>query len=161
MKTIQVKSGNLTNSRRAFLEKSGSVLAMSVFGLSFFTSCSDEEDATPQAPPTGGGSGITVAGNTITIDLNQQTGLANNGGWLLIIEAQTLVVNVGGSYSALTSVCTHSACDRNWSYSGNRFTCSCHGSQFDTEGNVLQGPANRPLERFDTSISNDILTITK
>ena len=135
---------------------------MSLFGLSFFTSCADEDGQNPQ-PPTnpGADTGISVSGNTITIDLSKQTNLSRSGGWILIAEARTLVVNTGAGYSALTSVCTHSGCDRNWTFSSNRFTCTCHNSQFDTNGNVLQGPANTPLEKFDVSESNGFLTITK
>ena len=167
MKKIETKSGNLSSSRREFLEKSGSIAVMSIFGLGFFTACSSSEDMDPQQPPqnpptSGGGSnGITISGNTVRIDLDVQTGLKTAGGWLLVVDAQTLIVNVGGSYSAMTSVCTHSGCDRNWTFESNKFTCTCHGSEFDTNGNVLKGPANQALRSFSTSINNNILTITK
>ena len=161
--TIKNKSGQLTESRRRFLEKAGTSAALAMFGAAFFTSCSEDEDNTPTPPPNGGGTGngITVAGNTVTIDLGIQNSLTNDGSWLLIIEAQTLVARVGGSFIALTSVCTHSACDRDWSYSNEEFTCTCHNSKFDTSGNVLQGPALLPLTEFATSVAGNTLTITK
>ncbi|MDW8287320.1 MAG: Rieske (2Fe-2S) protein, partial [Flammeovirgaceae bacterium] len=92
--------------------------------------------------------------------LNKQTALKNTGGWLLIPQAQTLVVN-DGSIKALTSVCTHTGCDRNWTYSNNALTCTCHGSRFSTTGAVLQGPATQPLRQFAVSVSNNMVTITK
>ncbi len=160
--TTKNKSGQLTDSRRKFIEKAGASAVLAMFGASFFTSCSESEPDAPAPPPGGGaGNGITVAGNTVRIDLGIQSGLNGNGAWLLIVEAQTLVANVGGGFIALTSVCTHSACDRNWTYSSEEFTCACHNSKFDTAGNVLQGPANQPLTPFSTSVSGDILTISK
>lgn len=164
MEKIKSKTGNLSQSRREFVERAGMTAVMSAFGLAFFTSCSDSEDqnpGTPPTPPPSSTNGITISGKTIRIDLASQTGLAASGGWLLIIEAKTLVVNVGGSYSAMTSVCTHSACDRNWTFTNSRFTCTCHGSQFDTSGNVLQGPASQPLESYATSVNGTALTVTK
>lgn len=164
MNQIKSKTGQLTNSRRDFIERVGMTAVMSTFGLSFFTACSETEEPnqpTNQTPPPTSTNGLTVSGNTIRIDLNLQTALAATGGWLLVIDAQTLVVNVGGSYRALTSVCTHSACDRNWTFTNNKFTCTCHGSEFDTSGTVLQGPANQPLRSFSTSVSGSILTVTK
>ncbi|WP_339865323.1 Rieske (2Fe-2S) protein [uncultured Algoriphagus sp.] len=168
MEQIKSKTGTLSQSRRTFIERAGMTAVMSTFGLTFFTGCSDSEDQNPQSsPPTstpGMGadtSGIVVSGNTVKIDLTAQTGLAATGGWLLIISAKTLVVNVGGSYMAMTSVCTHSACDRNWTFTNSRFTCTCHGSQFDTSGNVLQGPATQSLQSYATALSGNSLTITK
>ena len=164
MEQINSKAGTLSQSRRDFIERAGMTAVMSAFGLGFFTSCSDSEDQNPSNPtptPPGGTSGISVSGSIISIDLTSQTGLAQAGGWLLITNAKTLVVNVGGSYMAMTSVCTHSACDRNWTFSNSRFTCTCHGSQFDTSGNVLQGPATLPLKSYSTELKGTSLTITK
>ena len=39
------------------------------------------------------------------------------------------------------------------------FGCPCHGSQFDTEGNRIAGPAPRALDRYDFSIRNGRLTL--
>jgi len=165
MEQIKSKTGKLPNSRREFIERAGMTAVMSTFGLSFFTACSESEDpAQPTIPtttPPTSSNGITIGGNTIQIELTTQTALAVNGAWLLIIQAQTLVVNVAGAYMAMTSVCTHSGCDRNWTFSNSKFVCTCHGSEFDTSGNVLQGPANQPLKSYTTRLSGTVLTVTK
>lgn len=159
------KTGSLTESRRKFLEKSGATLVLATFGAAFFTSCSSTEDADPTTPPLtppgNASNGITISGNTIAINLSIQTALNTSGNWLLIQNAQTLVANVNGAFIALTSVCTHSGCDRNWTFGNNRFTCTCHGSIFDPSGNVLQGPANQPLAKFNTQVSGTTLTVNK
>ncbi|MHA7131393.1 QcrA and Rieske domain-containing protein [Algoriphagus namhaensis] len=156
----KLKSGQLTESRRKFIEKAGSSAVLAMFGAAFFTSCSSDEDPQP-TPPPGSDNGISVSGNTIRIDLSKQTNLSRDGAWLLVPEAQALIANVGGSYISLTSVCTHSACDRNWTFSNQEFTCTCHNSKFSTSGAVIQGPANQPLTPFSTSVSGGFLTITK
>lgn len=159
----RIKSGTLTDSRRKFLEKAGASVVLATLGAAFFTSCSSTEDTDPTVvvPPGNSGSGITIAGSTISINLAIQTALNTSGNWLLIEAAKTLVANVGGSFIALTSVCTHSGCDRNWVFGANRFTCTCHGSVFDTTGRVLEGPANQPLTQFSTQVNATTLVITK
>jgi cytochrome b6-f complex iron-sulfur subunit len=159
-------SGTLSESRRKFIEKAGLSAVIGAFGVSFFTSCStsDEEDVNPTNTNTGGNSsanGITVSGSTVVVDLALQTRLATAGGWLLIGNANTLVANINGAYVALTSVCTHSNCADSWSFTNSRFTCTCHGSVFDSSGSVIQGPANSPLKQFATSLAANKLTITK
>lgn len=160
MKTLtENKAGQLSSARREFLRKTGATAVMSLFGVSFFTGCSgDDPSPNPPAP----GNGITVAGNTITVDLNIATALAAAGGWTLVVTAQTLIVNLGSdTFSALTSICTHEGCDRDWTFASNVFTCTCHGSRFNTSGAVLGGEATQPLRSYATSLNGNILTITK
>lgn len=159
---LTIKTGSLTDSRRKFLEKTGTSLVLATFGAAFFTSCSsDDADQGPTTPPGNSSSGITISGSTITINLSIQSALNSSGNWLLIENARTLVANVNGSFVALTSVCTHSGCDKNWTFGNSRFTCTCHGSVFDPSGRVLQGPATAPLTQFGTQVSGTTLTVTK
>ncbi|UJP64276.1 QcrA and Rieske domain-containing protein [Mongoliitalea daihaiensis] len=159
-KTSEIQTGTLPEARRAFLKKSGALAVMSMFGVGFFTGCSDDtEPGTPPATATPG-QGVQFENNVLTIDLSQVSGLANAGGWVLANQARVLVANVGGNqFSALTSVCTHSGCDRNWSFANSVFTCSCHNSRFNVDGSVINGPATRPLQSFPVSRDGNILTI--
>lgn len=161
--SLITKSGSLTESRRKFLERTGVSVVLATFGAAFFTSCSSTDDADPVAPnpPGNSGSGITISGNSIVINLSIQTALNTSGNWLLIENSKILVANVNGSFTALTSVCTHSGCDRNWTFTNNRYTCTCHGSVFDPSGRVLNGPATAPLTQFNTQLNGTTLTITR
>ncbi len=49
---------------------------------------------------------------------------------------------------ALYKVCTHLGCLYNWNSQEGKFICPCHGSQFDANGEYIQGPAPRSLDRF-------------
>lgn len=64
---------------------------------------------------------------------------------------------------AMTLVCTHAACDISQSGGSVSFGglhCGCHGSQYDRQGNVLQGPAPRPLDHLAvTQDASGALTI--
>lgn len=162
-KLLITKSGTLSESRRKFLEKTGTSIILATFGATFFTACSSTDDADPTSPnpPGDSSSGITFVGNTIVINLAIQTALSTSGNWLLIENARTLVANVNDSFVALTSVCTHSGCDRNWTFGNNRFTCTCHGSVFDPSGRVFNGPASQPLTQFSTQLNGMTLTVTR
>lgn len=58
-----------------------------------------------------------------------------------------------GSYLALSAECTHLKCTVE--LDGARIVCPCHGSTFDRTGDVLAGPAERPLDRYPTHLGED------
>lgn len=150
-------------SRRAFVKTACcSTLLLSLgLGLTACDSGGAGDDGEDQPPPPG--SGITINGNVVTLDLtgSQASRVATAGGFLLISSARTLVLNVdGNTIRAFTSVCTHQGCDVD-RFANNRFHCPCHGSQYDVNGNVVNGPAPSPLRAFAVERSGNIVTITK
>lgn len=63
-------------------------------------------------------------------------------------EKRLLVVKRGDQIYGLSQVCSHQACLLKPLYGENRLICPCHGSQFDTTGRVLRGPAQRDLRMY-------------
>lgn len=154
--------------RKDFLRTAGSVALFAYLGISF-TACSSPTDSDSNTPgpgpsPPPGSTGITINGNQVIVDLNNSSNerLRNSGGWLLITQAQVIAVNVDGTtIRAFSSVCTHEGCSTNWQFSGGIFECTCHGSRFNTSGQVVRGPALTNLPEYAVSRSGNTVTITK
>lgn len=53
-----------------------------------------------------------------------------------------------GSALALWWRCTHLGCTVPWREDEGRFHCPCHGSLYNRKGEVIGGPAPRPLDLF-------------
>ena len=62
--------------------------------------------------------------------------------------------NTDQGLMALYKVCTHLGCLYNWNTQENKFICPCHGSQFQGNGDYIQGPAPRSLDRFVVEITS-------
>lgn len=62
-----------------------------------------------------------------------------------------------GAYVALHARCTHKGCQP--APVARRMVCPCHGSEFALDGSVLEGPAERPLTRFDVSVAGQDLHV--
>lgn len=67
-------------------------------------------------------------------------------GALVLPERRCAVVRDGAAFLALDLTCTHLGCTVTATPQG--FACPCHGSRFDRDGRVVQGPAPRPLGRL-------------
>ncbi len=65
-----------------------------------------------------------------------------------------IIVNTGDKLKVLSSRCTHLGCKINHEYN-LQLLCPCHGSSFDLEGNVVKGPAVKPLQLYDYKLDKD------
>ncbi len=66
-------------------------------------------------------------------------------------EKKAYVIGTSGGVYALSAVCTHLGCIARYKSDEKVIACPCHGSRFDLEGNVVHGPAPRPLPWLDVT----------
>jgi menaquinol-cytochrome c reductase iron-sulfur subunit len=76
-------------------------------------------------------------------------------GWKISNQKDTAWVlrTAGGTLVAFSPLCTHLGCAYQWQSKAGQskdgaFVCPCHGSTFSRTGDVITGPANRPLDRY-------------
>lgn len=50
-----------------------------------------------------------------------------------------------GELHVVSAVCTHMQCLVKWNHAERSWDCPCHGSRFDVDGAVIEGPALSPL----------------
>lgn len=143
--------------RRKFIGDLGSpVLAVCAVCLG---ACSKGGNSPSNGNP-GGGGGVNFA-----VNLNSQ--LPNVGDSLVqsgVIVARVAAGNAVSSFAAVQVACTHQGAPINYSSSGNKFICSLHHSQFNTNGTVISGPDNggtaTALKVYNIAINGSTMTIT-
>lgn len=118
-----------------------------MIGLSALSSC-----ATIPAYET------AIAGNKVSVPVSL---FAQSS--FQLVKPKNSYYNIGlkkesdGTYTALLLKCTHA--DNQLTATGNGYKCNLHGSAFDSEGQVTNGPAERPLKKYTTQIINDQVII--
>jgi Rieske Fe-S protein len=68
----------------------------------------------------------------------------------VVPNAPAVLARDSAGLYAMTITCTHDGCDV--TPTGGTLYCPCHGSRFDSNGNVLQGPAGTALVHFAVSL---------
>jgi len=140
--------------RKAFFSLVGFSAGM-LFLAPVATSCSKDPATTP-----GGENNNNNTGVNFTLDLTSATysALNSNGGSVIkdnIIIART----ASGSFVALSSICTHQGSTIGFEGSANRFHCPNHGSNFATDGTVINGPALTSLKKYNTQLTGTSLRV--
>jgi Rieske Fe-S protein len=126
-------------SRREFL----------ILGAAFAAGCSSMEN-----------SGASAASQERVIDAGPAGDYAAAGVYSKFRNRGFFIVRRGEKLFALSAICTHKKC-KLVAERDRSFYCPCHGSVFDADGKVLQGPARRDLPVFAvTTDENGKLLVT-
>lgn len=106
---------------------------------------------------------ITPVNGTLRLALAHYPELAEDGGSLKVVpegadEAIYVLALGGRRFAALSPICTHLGCTVE--IQDTQLVCPCHGSTYDREGRVLQGPAERALTRYRAEFAaGDVIVI--
>ncbi len=136
--------------RKEFLSQIG-MSAAGIFMFGCLGGCSKGGNAVVTPP----------AKVNLSIDLtaSANAALLNPGGYIYangIIIAKT----VNGQYLAVSQMCTHQGATVVYQGNNNQFYCSAHGSLFNSNGSVANGPAASPLQQYNVAVNGNTLTIT-
>ncbi|MFZ0887235.1 MAG: Rieske 2Fe-2S domain-containing protein [Candidatus Binataceae bacterium] len=70
-------------------------------------------------------------------------------------EYRTWIVRTKAGFYAIFAKCTHLGCTPRWLKAEQKFKCPCHGSGYYISGMNFEGPAPRPMDRFNISVADD------
>lgn len=70
----------------------------------------------------------------------------NKGQIVDINGVPTAVFNNHGKLQGFSTACPHLGCDVAWNDGENTWDCPCHGSRFEADGKLINGPAERGLD---------------
>jgi Rieske Fe-S protein len=108
--------------------------------------------AAPAGSPAaagGGGSAAAASALAATSKIPVGSGMIFPGPQVVVTQP------TAGDFKAFSAVCTHMGCIVN-QISNGTIDCPCHGSQYSiTTGDVVSGPAPRPLPAKQIKVSGD------
>jgi len=79
--------------------------------------------------------------------------IKKNEGGIIKVNGETVAANRDseGNLKFFSPACPHMGCHVQWNGSESSWDCPCHGSRFDEEGQVLNGPAISALKEISAS----------
>jgi Rieske Fe-S protein len=88
----------------------------------------------------------------ITHDLGHTDNFPSSGK-LIRPDIPAVIYRSDQGFLAYSLICTHLGCTLE--ESGDMFSCPCHGSEFNSAGEVIKGPANKELDVLKVEVTDD------
>lgn len=93
-----------------------------------------------------------ISGHVLPVSHEPLSELPIGAGRIIKHAGEKLAVyrDPNGAVHAVSAICTHQGCQVAFNPVERSWDCPCHGSRFGIDGQVLDGPATRPLEKRQT-----------
>jgi Rieske Fe-S protein len=151
--------------RRDFLRFSGGAAAVCACGVGLSSCAAITGNSSTPAAKAGS---YNYSDGQLTLDISQNNSLQKAGGAVKFTFSDNdknhkmIVARTGAdSFLAFEDKCTHGGRELEYQHRNSRFECiSFGGSKFNTQGNVISGPADSPLKKFDAMLKDNMLVIT-
>ncbi|MDT5092302.1 MAG: hypothetical protein QOH60_1665 [Mycobacterium sp.] len=111
-----------------------------------------KKPAAPAQSPSGGAPAPGAPANAVAKTSEVPLGSGVIVGDVVITQPS------GGQFRGFSTTCTHAGCAVS-EVQGGKISCPCHGSQFNLDGSVAQGPASRPLEAKTVTVQGDSIVL--
>lgn len=76
----------------------------------------------------------------------------------VIVDEVVVTQPTAGVFKGFSTTCTHAGCAVNKVANGT-IDCPCHGSKFNLDGSVANGPATKPLEAKAVTVQGDSIVL--
>ena len=76
----------------------------------------------------------------------------------VIVDETVITQPTAGDFQGFSSTCTHAGCTLRDVADGT-INCPCHGSKFNLDGTVANGPAARPLDAKVVTVQGDSVVL--
>ncbi|RYU83833.1 QcrA and Rieske domain-containing protein [Hymenobacter persicinus] len=144
--------------RKEFIQLFG-MGAAAVLATGCLGSCSSSKGSDPAPDATNGPASVDF-----TLDLTAPDNAALNDparGYVYGAGGQVIVAKTtAGGYLAVQAPCTHEGTRIQFQPSQGNFLCPNHGSLFNADGTVANGPAARALKKYTVTQTGTTLRIT-
>lgn len=128
----------------------GAGLGLAATALAACSSYGKKPEAASSSPAATASSGASATGTATTLAKTADVPVGSG----VIVDGTVVTQPTAGVFKGFSTVCPHKGCDVSKVENGT-IDCPCHGSKFNLDGAVVQGPANKPLEAKPVSVQGD------